>query len=139
MIVLDTNVLSEAMRLEPADSVKRWMGAQPATDLFTTAICEAEMRYGIALMPAGRRRAALEQSVAGIFAKQFAGRVLAFDSTAAAAFAEIAAARQRSGRPIEPVDAQIAAIARVHNAAVATRNADDFANCGIEVINPWET
>jgi predicted nucleic acid-binding protein len=139
MIVLDTNVLSEAMRTEPADSVRRWMRAQPATDLFTTAICEAEIRFGIALMPAGRRRAAFEQSAASIFVKQFAGRVLAFDSAAAGAFAEIASERQQSGRPIDPVDAQIAAIARVHKAAVATRNADDFANCGIEVINPWQT
>jgi predicted nucleic acid-binding protein len=139
MIVLDTNVLSEAMRFEPVDSVERWMRAQLATDLFTTAICEAEIRHGIALMPVGRRRVALEQSVARIFAEQFAGRILAFDSAAAGAFAEIAAGRQQSRRPISSLDAQIAAIALIHNAAVATRDTDDFANCGIKVINPWET
>ena len=139
MIVLDTNVLSEAMRPEPADYVKRWMRAQSSTDLFTTTVCEAEIRRGIALMPAGRRRVVLEQSVAKIFEEQFAGRVLAFDSAATEAFAEIAVGRQRLGRPIAEFDAQIAAIASIHNAAVATRNADDFAGCGIKVINPWET
>jgi toxin FitB len=138
MIVLDTNVLSEAMRPEPADSVKRWMQSQPSTDLFTTAVCEAEIRHGIALMPAGRRRVALEQSISSIFGERFAGRILAFDGAAAAAFAEIAAGRQQSGRPIDPFDAQVAAIARVHNAAVATRNVNDFAACGINIINPWE-
>jgi predicted nucleic acid-binding protein len=139
MIVLDTNVLSEAMLVEPAGPLERWMRAQPLTDLFTTAVCEAEIRRGIALMPAGRRRVALEQSLARIFAELLSGRILAFDSAAAEAFAEIAAGRQQLGRPIGPFDAQIAAIALIHKAAVATRDTDDFANCGIKVINPWET
>jgi predicted nucleic acid-binding protein len=138
MIVLDTNVLSEALRVEPADSVTRWMAAQHAANLFTTAISQAEILRGIALMPPSRRRALLEKSAAGIFAEDFAGRILAFDSMAAAAFAEIAAGRRRLGRPISVFDAQIAAIALVHKAAVATRNVNDFADCGIDIINPWE-
>jgi predicted nucleic acid-binding protein len=138
MIVLDTNVLSETLRLKPADSVKRWMEKQPATSLFTTAICEAEILYGLGLMTASRRRAALERAVAAIFVEEFAGRVLPFDSTAARAFAEIATRRRRLGRPISELDAQIAAIAASHRAAVATRNVGDFADCGITIISPWE-
>jgi predicted nucleic acid-binding protein len=138
MIVLDTNILSETLRVEPADSVARWMGAQHAANLFTTAISQAEILRGIALMSPGRRRAFLEKSAAGIFAEDFAGRILAFDSLAAEAFAEIAAGRRKLGRPISVFDAQIAAIALIHNAAVATRNVNDFAACGINIINPWE-
>jgi toxin FitB len=139
MIVLDTNVLSETFRAKPADSVKRWMAAQPSTDLFTTAICEAEILYGVALMPPGRRRAALEQAVAAIFGEVFSGRILPFDGLAAKAFADIAAARRGLGLPIGEFDAQIAAIARSRSAAVATRNVGDFANCEIKIINPWDS
>src|SRR6266545_3053231 len=126
MIVLDTNVLSELLRAAPADSVKLWIKAQPPSNLCTTAICEAEMLYGVALMPAGRRRNTLKQAVEAIFAEDFAGRVLPFDSVAATSFAQIADERRRSGRPISDFDAQIAAIAASHGAAVATRNIDDF-------------
>jgi len=137
MIVLDTNVVSEALRLNPADAVKRWMRAQASTSLFTTTICEAEILYGLALMPAGRRRAALEESVEAIFRVDFADRILPFDSTAARAFADISATRRRLGRPIGAFDAQIAAIARTHGAAVATRNVRDFDDCGIAIVSPW--
>jgi predicted nucleic acid-binding protein len=138
VIVLDTNVLSETLRPKPADSVKRWMEAQPAATLFTTTICEAEILYGLALLPTGRRRAGLERAVAAIFEEELSGRILPFDSRAARAFAEIAARRRRSGRPIGEFDAQIAAIASAHGAAVATRNAEDFADCRVKVISPWE-
>jgi toxin FitB len=137
MIVLDTNVLSEALRPNPADAVKRWMQAQPSMSLFTTTICEAEILYGIALMPAGRRRAALEESVEAIFRVVFADRILPFDSTGAREFADISATRRQLGRPIGAFDAQIAAIACSHGAAVATRNVEDFDNCGISIISPW--
>ncbi|MBI1777155.1 MAG: type II toxin-antitoxin system VapC family toxin [Proteobacteria bacterium] len=137
MIVLDTNVLSETLRAKPADSVKRWMREQPSQSLFTTSVCEAEMFYGLALLAKGRRRSALEAMVQAIFAEGFAGRVLPFDSAAARAFAEIAANRQAEGRPISEFDAEIAAIARSRGAALATRNLDDFAGCGIELISPW--
>jgi predicted nucleic acid-binding protein len=138
VIVLDTNVLSETLRPKPAASVRRWMEAQPAQSLYTTSICEAEIRYGVALIPAGRRRAALEQAVAMIFEEAFTGRILPFDSSAARAFAEIAAERRRAGRPISEFDAQIAAIAASCGAGVATRDVGDFAGCGIAVISPWE-
>ena len=138
MIVLDTNVLSEALRPRPADAVKRWMEEQPSTSLFTTSICQAEILYGLALLPNGRRRSALQRVVAAIFEEEFLGRVLPFDSRAAEAFAQISAKRRTLGRPIAVFDAQIAAIARSHSAAVATRNVDDFSQCDLKVVNPWE-
>jgi predicted nucleic acid-binding protein len=139
MIVLDTNVLSELLRAAPADPVKLWIKAQLPSDLCTTAICEAEMLYGLALMPAGRRRTTLQRAVEAIFAEDFAGRILTFDSVAAKNFAQIAGERRRSGRPISDFDAQIAAIAASHGAAVATRNVNDFVDCGVKVISPWDT
>jgi predicted nucleic acid-binding protein len=139
MIVLDTNVLSETLRPRPADSVKQWMAAQAAALLYTTAISQAEILYGVALLPAGRRKLTLQEMAEAIFGQAFLGRVLPFDSAAAISFAQIAAMRRRSGRPISEADAQIAAIAQSRGAAIATRNVGDFENCGIEVISPWES
>lgn len=138
MIVLDTNVLSETLRPKPADAVRHWMVGQPADNLFTTSICEAEILYGLARIPAGRRRTALQKEIAAIFGEAFAGRILPFDSASARAFAQIAATRRTLGRPISDLDAQIAAIASSHGATLATRNIDDFADCGIRLLNPWE-
>jgi predicted nucleic acid-binding protein len=139
MIVLDTNVLSETLRPRPADSVKQWMAAQAAALLYTTAISQAEILYGVALLPGGRRKLTLQEMAEAIFGQAFLGRVLPFDSAAAISFAQIAAMRRRSGRPISEADAQIAAIAHSRGAAIATRNVGDFENCGIEVISPWES
>lgn len=139
MIILDTNVLSEAIRKTPDDRVEAWLVAQPLTDLFTTTITQAEMLFGVALLPRGQRRSSIEKAVAGMFDEDFAGRVLAFDETAARSYAVIAAARQRAGHPIAQFDAQIAAIAHARNSILATRNAKDFAGCGIEAINPWDS
>ncbi len=136
MIIVDTNVLSEMMRDTPDPLVKRWMTSQFPAGLFTTAICEAEILYGVALLPGGRRRNALSKAAVSIFG-EFSGRILPFDSAAAKAFAEIAAERRRLGKPVGESDAQIAAIARVHGATVATRDVGDFTDCGIEVISPW--
>jgi predicted nucleic acid-binding protein len=138
MIVLDTNVLSETLRPRPADSVKRWMAAQTAATLYTTAITQAEILYGVALLPSGRRKTALQEIVTGLFEQDFFGRVLPFDSAAAKSFSEIAAIRRKLGRPISDFDAQIAAIAHSRGAGVATRNINDFSNCGIDVISPWD-
>ena len=137
MILLDTNVISEVLRPTPAVPVRRWMTQQPREDLVTAAICEAELAFGVALLPPGLRRRALEEAISAIFDDVFIGRVLPFDRAAAAAYAEIRAARRRIGRPIDALDAQIAAIARIHGAAVATRNVDDFADCRIDVLDPW--
>lgn len=137
MIVLDTNVLSETLRPTPSARVLEWMRSEPASALFTTAITEAEMLYGIALLPEGRRRGSLEAVVELIFTEDLAGRVLPFDSAAAREFADIAAGRNRAGQPISDADARIAAIARSRGAALATRNIKDFAGCGLSLIDPW--
>jgi predicted nucleic acid-binding protein len=137
MIILDTNVLSEVIRPKPAVNVVDWLARQISTQLFITTITEAEVLYGIALLASGRRRLALDAAARLAFDEDFAGRVLPFDSAAATEFASIAVARRAIGRPIGHFDAQIAAIARSRGASVATRDAADFADCGISVINPW--
>ncbi|HVO97611.1 MAG TPA: type II toxin-antitoxin system VapC family toxin [Bryobacteraceae bacterium] len=137
MIVLDTNVLSELARIAPAAAVSAWMDAQIRSLIFITAVTKAELLYGIEILPAGRRRAALHQSAEQMFLNEFAGRILPFDSDAAEAYARIAASRRAMGRPISQADAQIAAIARSRGATLATRNIADFEHCGIKMLNPW--
>ncbi|MBI5165808.1 MAG: type II toxin-antitoxin system VapC family toxin [Magnetospirillum sp.] len=137
MIILDTNVLSETMRPNPSEMVLHWLATQPAIQLFTTTITEAEILYGLALLDPGQRRTALEAAARAMFAEDFAGHVMPFDSAAALAFADIAASRRRLGRPISQADAQIAAIARTHGASIATRNVADFEGCRVALINPW--
>ena len=139
MIVLDTNVLSEALKPLPSSVVLRWLAAQEPGMVFTTAITTAEILYGIELLPAGRRRAQLSAAVEKIFAEDFRGRILPFDSAAAVIFARIAAACRAGGRPMGQFDAQIASIALSRGASLATRNLADFEGCGLELLNPWET
>ena len=137
MILLDTNVLSELMKPAPSVEVGIWVGAQPGDSLFISAVTEAELRFGLALLPEGRRRDLLMQAIEGVLADEFAGRILPFDSAAASAYARIASDRRKSGRPIAQFDAQIAAIARSRSAALATRNTSDFAGCGVPLFDPW--
>ena len=138
MIVLDTNVLLELMKPEASRAVLTWVGGQARDDLYTSAITLGEIMFGLEIMPHGRKRDVRLQLADEIFGIDFAGRILPFDVTAARAFAVIAATRRRAGRPIEMPDAQIAAIARAHRMAAATRNVADFADCGVDLINPWE-
>jgi toxin FitB len=137
MIVLDTNVLSELIRPEPASGVVDWLRAQTRSSLFTTAISRGEMLVGVLMLPVGQRRRRLEEEVGAIFAEDLAGRILAFDSDAADAFASITAQRRALGRPISQSDAMIAGIARSRGARLATRNVRDFEGCGITLIDPW--
>lgn len=139
MIVLDTNVLSELAKPAAEPIVVAWANAQPVTDLYTTAINEAEILFGLSVMPPGRRRDALQRAVDTAFSVLLAGRVLPFDRLAARRYAELAGDRRRNGRPVGLADLQIAAIARARNAtAIATRNTQDFADFGVPVVNPWE-
>jgi predicted nucleic acid-binding protein len=138
MIVLDTNVLSELMKPAPDEAVRAWVAAQPATSLYTTSLTQAEILHGIALLPAGRRRDALEAAAGALFSEDFGGRVLPFGSDAAHPYARIAVARRRAGRPISQFDAQIAAIARSTGAAIATRDVAGYEGCSVKVVNPWE-
>lgn len=137
MIILDTNVVSELLRAAPAPQVEAWFAGRDGADIYLTAISEAELRYGAAVMAKGRRQAMLAEAIDAIVREDFRGRILPFDSAAALGYAEIGAARRAAGQPISQFDCQIAAIARAHGAALATRNVDDFAGCGIEVIDPW--
>jgi len=137
VIVLDTNVLSEALNPSPSGIVLGWLAAQETSGVFTTTITQAEVLYGVEVLPSSKRRMRLLAAVERMFAEEFEGRILPFDEDAARAFAGIVASRYRAGRPISQFDAMIAAIARCHGAAVATRNTADFERCGIQIINPW--
>ena len=137
MIVLDTNVVSELMLPSPAARVVEWVSGQAALTLYFTTISEAELRYGVEILPTGRRRESLLAEIEGMLREDFRGRSLPFDRGAALAYASIAAERRSAGHPINHADCQIAAIAHSVGAAVATRDQDDFEGCGVDVINPW--
>ena len=137
MILLDTNVVSEMMRAEPDSAVDSWASDQAAETLFFSAVGEAELRYGAAITPKGRRRDKLVSDIERMLRNVFEGRVLPFDSSAAREYAGIVAGRRQMGRPISQSDGQIAAIARSHRLAVATRNVRDFEDIGIDLIDPW--
>ena len=139
MIILDTNVLSELMRPKPASRVSEWVAKQPATELFTTSITEAEIFLGIELLAHSKRREALLHAAEAMFLQDFGGRIFGFESEAARVFSRIASHRRGLGRPIGNADAQIAAITKHQRAKLATRKVADFADCGIELINPWDT
>ena len=137
MFLLDTNIISELLRPSPDPAVETWVDGRRATDLYFSAIGEAELRYGVTVLPAGRRRAALASAIEAILQEDFMDRILPFDREAARDYADIAAMRRAAGRTVLPADSQIAAIARSRGMAIATRNVRDFENIGIEVIDPW--
>jgi predicted nucleic acid-binding protein len=138
MIVLDTNVLSEALRPTPSDVVLRWLASQDAGVIFTTAITRAELLHGVELLPAGKRRTRLYAALENLLAEEFRGRILPFDADAAREYPKIVAGREAIGRPMSQFDAVIAAVCRSRSASIATRNAVDFAECGLSIINPWQ-
>ena len=137
MLVIDTNVVSELMRPTPNAVIASWIAERATSSLHLTAVSEAELRFGLAIMPPGRRRDGLAEGLERMLRTGFANRVLPFDSAAAAAYAEIAAARRAMGRPMPQADCQIAAIARSRGMAIVTRNVSDFVDVGIDVIDPW--
>jgi toxin FitB len=137
MIVVDTNVVSELMRPFPSERVREWVREQPGRELFTSAVTVAEVLYGIERLPRGRRREELKSAAVEVF-DGFADQVLDFDAAAAEQYALVVSHRERLGMPIEGFDAQIAAICRVREAALATRNEADFRETGIKIINPWD-
>jgi toxin FitB len=138
MIILDTNVISELMRLHPSPRV---MDAASVTEVVKISSQRLSFKpkifYGIELLPEGKRRESLLAAAESVFAKELEGRVLGFDSYAARAFSKIAANRRAVGRPISQLDAQIAAIAWFHDASLATRDIADFRDCGVDVVDPW--
>lgn len=135
--LLDTNVLSELLRAVPDPAVEAWVAAQPAQSLCISAVTQAEMMLGARRLPAGKRRHALERALESMFAEDFNERILPFDSAAVPAYVDIVALRRAAGWPISQFDAQIAAVARHHRNALATRNTSDFEGCGLSLIDPW--
>jgi predicted nucleic acid-binding protein len=137
MIILDTNVVSELLRPAPAPQVEAWLSAQDGATVYFTSIGEAELRHGVAILPAGRRRTQLGAAIDVMLDEDFRDRILPFDRDASRSYAAIAAERRAAGRPISQFDCQIAAIARAHGATVATRNINDYEGCRVKLIDPW--
>jgi len=139
MIIVDTNIVAEAMKALPEVAVMSWLNDQETSTLFLTTITMGEIYYGLRIMPQGRRRLQLEQGFDRLLAEAFAGRVLAFEEGAARHYGEVMGRRREIGRPLSVPDGQIAAIARVNGYVVATRNVRDFVDCGVEIVNPFAT
>lgn len=137
MFAIDTNVASELMRPQPMPSVAAWIAEHDAQEMYLTSVSEAELRYGVAILPAGRRRTVLEAAMSHWLDHGFRERILPFDSAAARAYAEIAVECRHAGRPIGEADCQIAAICRTRGVVLVTRNVRDFQCTGIEVVDPW--
>lgn len=138
MIILDTNVISELWKVEPDSNVLAWIDAQTVETLYLSAITVGELRYGLATMPEGKRRAIYQERLEREVLPNFAGRVLAFDLDTSKAYAELMAKARSSGKAIGTADGYIAAIAATHDLIVATRDTSPFEAGGLEVINPWD-
>ena len=138
MIILDTNILSALMRTRPEAAVVSWLDRQPAESVWITSITLFETRFGVALLPAGKRRRYLEAAFAQLLKEDLENRVLDFDSAAAAEAASLAATRQKAGRAVDMRDTQIAGIALARRATLATRNVRHFADLNVQVIDPWD-
>lgn len=136
-MLLDTNVISEMIRPRPEPIVSAWLDKQPPEELWTASVVIAELFSGIDMMPAGRKQNTLRAAVEGMIAEDFLGQILDFDLRSARQYGQILAIRRKMGRPIREFDAQIAAIARVHDATLITRDRNGFASCGLTVIDPW--
>ena len=137
MIILDTNVVSELHLVLPNPMVLEWIERQSPSSAHITAITEAELRLGAAILPAGKRKNHLTKLIEDTLQEDFPERILSFDSAAAVLYADICARRRLLGRPISQFDAQIAAICKARGATLATRNVTDFADIGLKLINPW--
>lgn len=137
MIVLDTNVVSELMRKKPQPRVLDWLRRQNTVHLHLTALTVAEIRRGLALLPDGQRKRNLEYAFKAFLEKGFSGRILSFTSETSTIYAPIYRARFQAGLAVGEIDLLIAAVAKEHGAALATRNTSDFESCGLRLINPW--
>jgi hypothetical protein len=137
MIVLDTNVVSEAMRAEPNPAVRAWLDEQAAETLYLSSVTLAELLFGIGVLAAGRRKDALAQTLDGLLGL-FEDRVLSFDTDAARHYAELAVMARAAGKGFPTPDGYIAAIATARGFTVATRDVAPFQAAGLNVINPWE-
>ena len=135
MIVLDTNIVSALMA--GGDEIDPWLARVPRHEIYMTVMTRAEIRYGLARLPVGRRRSDLIARADALFHETW-DRILTFEARAADRYGELVASRQAIGRPLSVPDGIIASITWVHHAILATRNIRDFDECGIEVVNPYE-
>lgn len=138
MIVLDTNVVSEAMKPQPHPAVRAWLNAQAAQTLYLSSVTLAELLFGIAALPAGKRKDMLAKALEGLL-ELFRNRVLPFDTDAARRYAELAVMARTGGRGFPTPDGYIAAIAASRGFIVASRDTAPFKAAGVPIINPWET
>lgn len=138
MILLDTNVMSEPLRQAPEPRVIEWIDAQAMETLFLSAITVAELRAGVALLPAGKRRANLQENLEKRVLPLFAGRVLSFDLACTQAYAALTSKARNAGLAVATADGYIAAIAAANGFAVATRDTRPFEAAGVTIINPWQ-
>jgi toxin FitB len=138
VIILDTNVISELTRRVPDPGVLSWLDSLPTEDTAITAVTAAELLYGVRRMPDGRRKTELTEAVHALINDDFRDRVEPFDVLAADYYADVVIGRERAGHPVSTHDAQIAAICRARNAALATRNTSDFTGTGINLTDPWK-
>jgi predicted nucleic acid-binding protein len=137
MILLDTNIVSEMIKPTGDANVRRWIDSYAELDFFIAAPIIAELRFGLALLPEGRKRDALSKACDTIEDEIFAGRILAFDQRAAHAFARLRARRKMLGKPLAVMDAMVASIASAHAMTLATRNIADFADLDLALVNPF--
>ncbi|HMV39621.1 type II toxin-antitoxin system VapC family toxin [Plasticicumulans sp.] len=138
MIVIDTNVISELWKIEPNPGVLAWIDAQAIETLYLSAITVAELRYGLATMPDGRRRTIYQDRLEQEVLPAFTARVLPFDLEASRAYADLMARARAEGKVIGKADGYIAAIANARGFTVATRDVAPFQVAGLHVINPWQ-
>ena len=139
MIVIDTNVVSEAMKPAPDDAVIAWFNSQAWDSLFLCTPVLAELHQGVEQLAAGRRKRTLTEALDRIENELYRGRILSFDQSAAAAYGRLTALANRQGRRMGQMDALIAATALTHGAAIATRDTDGFAGIRIELVNPFHS
>ena len=138
MFILDTHVVSELMRPAPDGRVVAWLDAQVPDTLWITSVTVAELLFGIARLPDGARKQSLARAAQAMVEHDFAEQILGFDSAAAAVFADIAAVRERAGRPLSTADGYIAAICLAHSAQLVTRNGKNLEGLGLALRNPWD-
>ena len=137
MILIDTNVVSEIMKVAPSKAVLDWLNHQDSRTLFIATVTIGEIEYGLRILPLGKRRLQLKERFEKFVSQAFTQRVLSFDEQAARAYGDVMGLRKELGRPISVPDGQIAAIARSRGLSVATRNLSDFEECGVELIDPF--
>lgn len=139
MILLDTNVVSEVMKVTPSSAVLEWLNAQDSESLYLSTVTIGEIEYGLRILPIGKRRLQLKERFEQFISHAFAQRVLAFDEAAARSYGDVMGIREELGRPMSVPDGQIAAIARSSGLAIATRNIRDFEDCSVDLVNPFHT